>query len=139
IALDPPMVSRLGDPLALLHEWHDRLGEAHPVFELAFRVLEAARPAATRWALVHGDFRMGNLMVGAAGLTGVLDWELAHVGDPVEDLGWLCVPAWRFTRPDRPAAGLGGRGQLLAAYERHAGLAVGPSVLGWWGLAGALR
>jgi hypothetical protein len=109
------------------------------VFELAFRALEAARPAATRWALVHGDFRMGNLMVGAAGLKGVLDWELTHVGDPVEDLGWLCVPAWRFTRRDRPAAGLGGREQLLAAYEQHAGLAIEPSVLGWWELAGTLR
>ena len=137
--VDPAIVSRIEDPLALLHEWHDRLGEPHPVFELAFRVLEAGRPAATRWALVHGDFRMGNLMVGPAGLRGVLDWELAHVGDPVEDLWWLCVPAWRFTRPDRPAAGLGGREQLLAAYERHAGFAVEPSVLGWWELAGTLR
>ena len=136
---DPAIVSRVEDPLALLYEWHDRLGEPHPVFELAFRVLEAGRPAATRWALVHGDFRMGNLLVGPAGLRGVLDWELAHVGDPVEDLGWLCVPAWRFTRPDRPAAGLGGREQLLAAYERHAGLAIEPSVLGWWELAGTLR
>jgi hypothetical protein len=109
------------------------------VFELAFRVLEAARPAATRRVLVHGDFRMGNLMVGANGLNGVLDWELAHVGDPVEDLGWLCVPAWRFTRRDRPAAGLAEREQLLAAYERHAGLAVDPSELRWWELAGTLR
>jgi aminoglycoside phosphotransferase (APT) family kinase protein len=137
--VDPAIVSGIEDPLALLREWHDRLGEPHPVFELAFRVLEAARPAATRRALVHGDFRMGNLMVGASGLNGVLDWELTHVGDPVEDLGWLCVPAWRFTRPDRPAAGLGGREQLLAAYERHAGLAVDPSVLRWWELAGTLR
>ena len=137
--VDPAIVSRIEDPLALLHEWHDRLGEPHPVFELAFRVLEAARPAATRRALVHGDFRMGNLMVGARGLNGVLDWELTHVGDPVEDLGWLCVPAWRFTRPDRPAAGLSGREQLLAAYERHAGLAVDPAVLRWWELAGTLR
>ena len=136
---DPAIVSLIEDPLALLHEWHDRLGEPHPVFELAFRVLEATRPAATRRALVHGDFRMGNLMVGASGLNGVLDWELAHMGDPVEDLGWLCVPAWRFTRPDRPAAGLGGHEQLLAAYERHAGLAVDPSVLRWWELAGTLR
>jgi aminoglycoside phosphotransferase (APT) family kinase protein len=136
---DPAIVSRVEDPLALLYEWHDRLGEPHPVFELAFRALETARPAATPRALVHGDFRMGNLMVDASGLNGVLDWELAHVGDPVEDLGWLCVPAWRFTRPDRPAAGLGGREQLLAAYERHAGLAIEPSVLRWWELAGTLR
>ena len=69
----------------------------------------------------------------------MLDWELAHVGDPVEDLGWLCVPAWRFARPDRPAAGLGTREELLDAYERHAGVAVDPAALRWWELAGTLR
>src|SRR5262249_58247675 len=114
------------DAAAVVGEWHDRLGEPHPVFELAFRVLEAARPAATRRALVHGGFRMGNLMVGASGLNGVLDWELTHVGDPVEDLGWLCVPAWRFTRPDRPAAGLGGGRPPPRAHKPHPALAGGP-------------
>ena len=59
-------------------------------------------------------------------MTGVLDWELAHAGDPVEDLGWLCVPAWRFSRRDLPAAGLGTREELLAAYARHSGVA--PSI-----------
>jgi Ser/Thr protein kinase RdoA (MazF antagonist) len=127
------------DPLAVLREWHDRLGEPHPAFELAFRALESDRPPATRRTLVHGDFRIGNLMVGPSGLTGVLDWELAHVGDPVEDLGWLCVPAWRFGRPDRPAAGLATREELLDAYARHAGIAVEPAALRWWELAGALR
>jgi aminoglycoside phosphotransferase (APT) family kinase protein len=127
------------DPLALLRQWHDRLGEPHPAFELAFRVLESQRPAPARTSLVHGDFRMGNLMVDSDGLTGVLDWELAHVGDPVEDLGWLCVPAWRFQRPDRPAAGLGSREELLDAYERHAGIAIDPAALRWWELAGTLR
>ena len=78
-------------------------------------------------------------MVGPQGLTGVLDWELAHAGDPVEDLGWVCVPAWRFARRDRPAAGLGTRAQLLEAYERHSGVAVDPAALSWWELAGTLR
>jgi aminoglycoside phosphotransferase (APT) family kinase protein len=139
-------VPTIEDPLALLREWNDRLGEPHPAFELAFRALEAERPdagsetaAPPRHTLVHGDFRMGNLMIGSDGLTGVLDWELAHTGDPVEDLGWLCVPAWRFTRLDRPAAGLGTHEQLLAAYERHSGVAVDPAALRWWELAGTLR
>ena len=123
-----------------LREWHDRLGEPHPAFELAFRALGAQRPAATRRTLVHGDFRMGNLMVEPGGLTGVLDWELAHIGDPVEDLGWLCVPAWRFQRAGSP----GGRARRRArscssAYERHAGVAVDPAALRWWELAGTLR
>jgi hypothetical protein len=82
---------------------------------------------------------MGNLMVAPSGLTGVLDWELTHVGDPVEDLGWLCVPAWRFQRPDRPAAGLASRKDLLAHYELHAGMTVDPEALRWWELYGTVR
>jgi hypothetical protein len=82
---------------------------------------------------------MGNLMVERERVSGVLDWELTHIGDPVEDLGWLCVPAWRFTRPDLAAAGLGTREQLLSAYERHAGVAVPMAELRRWELAGTLR
>jgi aminoglycoside phosphotransferase (APT) family kinase protein len=137
--IDSQTLPAIEDPLALLREWHDRLGEPHPAFELAFKELEAARPQATRRTLVHGDFRMGNLMVDGSGLTGVLDWELTHAGDPLEDLGWLCVRAWRFERPDRPAAGLGSREQLQEAYERHAAAAVDPASLRWWELAGTLR
>jgi aminoglycoside phosphotransferase (APT) family kinase protein len=136
---DPALAPAVDDPLAQVRAWHDGLGEPHPTFELAFRALEAERPAAARRALVHGDFRMGNLMVGTDGVSGVLDWELAHLGDPLEDLGWLCVPAWRFDRPDRPAGGLGTREQLAAAYERHSGLQVDMTALGWWELAGTLR
>jgi hypothetical protein len=136
---DPALAPAVDDALGQVRGWHDGLGEPHPTFELAFRALEAERPPAPRRALVHGDFRMGNLMVGADGVTGVLDWELAHLGDPVEDLGWLCVPAWRFTRPDRPAGGLGTREELAAAYERHSGNAVDTATLAWWELAGTLR
>jgi len=125
-------------PLAQLHALHEHLGEPHPVFELAFRTLGTDRPAA-RTALVHGDFRMGNLMVDGDRVSGVLDWELTHLGDPVEDLGWLCVPAWRFSRPDLPAAGLGTREQLLAAYARHSGTSTTLEELRRWELAGTLR
>src|SRR3981081_4692632 len=83
-------------------------GKPHPTVELAFRALGPDRAPARR-TLVHGDFRVGNLMVAPGGVSAVLDWELAHVGDPLEDLGWLCVPAWRFGRPARPAARPGTR------------------------------
>ncbi len=136
---DPELAQPIEDPLGLIRQWHDRLAQPHPTFELAFRALAADPPPASRRTFVHGDFRMGNLMIDERGVTGVLDWELAHVGDPVEDLGWLCVPAWRFTRPDRPAAGLGSRAGLLAAYERHGGEPVDPAVLHFWELAGTLR
>jgi aminoglycoside phosphotransferase (APT) family kinase protein len=135
---DPALAPPVEDPLAALRQSYDSLGEPHPTFELAFRALETGPPPAPR-VLVHGDFRMGNLMVGERGVTGVLDWELTHLGDPIEDLGWLCVPAWRFGRPDRPAAGLGTREELATAYERHSGVAVDMEALRWWELAGTLR
>ena len=135
---DPSLAPPAQEPLGQLRALHDHLGELHPTFELAFRTLGPDRPAARR-TLVHGDFRMGNLMVDGDCLTGVLDWELTHIGDPIEDLGWLCVPAWRFSRPDLPAAGLGTREQLLAAYARHSGVLVSIEELRRWELAGTLR
>ena len=135
---DTSLAPAVAEPLAQLRALHDQLGEPHAVFELAFRELGADRPA-TRHALVHGDFRMGNLMIDGSDVTGVLDWELTHIGDPVEDLGWLCVPAWRFARPDLPAAGLGTREQLLDAYARHSGVSVPIDELRRWELTGTLR
>ncbi|TFH14372.1 MAG: phosphotransferase family protein, partial [Acidimicrobiales bacterium] len=73
----------------------DGLGQPHPVLELVRNWLLDFRPAAGRTSLVHGDFRLGNMIVGPEGLRAVIDWELAHLGDPMEDLGWLCVKAWR--------------------------------------------
>ncbi|MFL5885431.1 MAG: phosphotransferase family protein [Thermoleophilaceae bacterium] len=133
------VVPHATDPLADLRSMHDELGQSHPTFELAFRELDASRPATSRTCVVHGDFRMGNVLVGPDGVTAVLDWELTHAGDPLEDLGWICVPAWRFGRPDRPAAGLGSREQLVTAYERHAGTAVDREALRWWELFGRLK
>jgi aminoglycoside phosphotransferase (APT) family kinase protein len=125
-------------PLAALREQYERLDQPHPVFELAFRRLGGDQAPARR-TLVHGDFRLGNLLVARDGVSAVLDWELCHIGDPLEDLGWLCVPAWRFTRPERPAAGLGSREQLAAAYSRHSGHEVDMAALARWELAGTLR
>src|SRR3546814_11752293 len=98
----------------------DTLGEPHPAFELGFRWLEANRPATTTVGVVHGDFRLGNLLVDQEGLRAVLDWELAHLGDPLEDLGWFCVRAWRFGSP-LPAGGLATREDGVSAYEAASG------------------
>ncbi|UUY04272.1 phosphotransferase family protein [Svornostia abyssi] len=127
------------DQLVLLRHLHDGFGQPHPVFDLAFRRLEATRPPAGETTVVHGDFRLGNLLVEESGLTGVLDWELAHLGDPASDLGWLCVRAWRFGRPDRPAAGLGSRAALLDAYARASGRDVSAETLAWWEMLATLR
>lgn len=116
----------------------DLYGEPHPTFELAFRWLEANRPAPTTATLVHGDFRLGNVMVGEDGLRAVLDWELAHVGDPMEDLGWLCAKAWRFGSR-KPVAGVGEYQQLFDAYAEASGIPVDPEVVRWWEVLGTLK
>ena len=115
------------------------LGEPHPLFELALRWLRSNAAAGRRPRLVHGDFRVGNVIVGAEGLRAVLDWELAHVGDPAEDLGWFCVRAWRFGNDDRPAGGLGSREELVEAYVAGGGEPVDAGELRFWEIYGSLR
>src|SRR3972149_2801870 len=98
-------------------ERHERIYRAvtpdpHPAFELAFRWLRTRAPPASRVTLVHGDYRIGNVIFGPEGARAILDWELAHIGDPVEDLGWLCVRSWRFGNDELPAGGVGTREEL---------------------------
>ena len=113
--------------------------EPHPAFEIALRWLRGRQPACANVALVHGDFRIGNVMVGEEGLRAVLDWELAHVGDPFEDLGWLCVRSWRFGVDHLPLGGIGRREELFEAYAKASGRAVDPDVVRFWEVYGNLR
>ena len=126
----PPM-----DPAAALAELRARFlayGGDRPVLALALRWLEANLPAPIKPQLLHGDFRLGNLLVEHGRLTGVLDWELAHLGDFHEDLAFGCMTVWRFARPDRPAFGLGAIAALVAAYQAHGGAPVDPARLRFW-------
>ncbi|TMG03352.1 MAG: phosphotransferase family protein [Chloroflexi bacterium] len=113
--------------------------EPHPAFELAFRWLRQHLPPATETTLVHGDYRIGNVIFGPEGVRAVLDWELAHVGDPMEDLGWICVRSWRFGNDDRPIGGLGAREELWTAYEAAGGREVNREAVRWWEVFGNLR
>jgi aminoglycoside phosphotransferase (APT) family kinase protein len=126
------------EPLATLRATLDRLGEPHPALELGLARLAASRPASSVECVVHGDFRLGNWMVDDHGLAGVLDWELAHLGDPAEDLGWMCVRSWRFGAP-LPVAGVGTREQLLSDYAAAGGDAIDMTTLRWWEAYGTLR
>lgn len=110
-----------------------------PVFELTFRWLRANMPAEAPLKLVHGDFRNGNLLIGADSVNAVLDWELAHVGDPMQDLGWLCVNSWRFGEIEKPVGGFGQREDLFAGYEAAAGERVDPARVRFWEVLGVLR
>jgi aminoglycoside phosphotransferase (APT) family kinase protein len=152
------LAAQLGEALAALHripvgaapdlEQHDQveqyrsvldaLGEPHPAIELGLRWLDQNRPPSERTTVVHGDFRLGNLIVGPDGLRAVLDWEIAHLGDPLEDLGWLCVRAWRFGAP-KPVGGFGEYEQLFAAYEAASGTTIDPDVVRWWEILGTLK
>jgi len=110
-----------------------------PVFELALRWLRDRDPGPSpEVTLVHGDFRHGNLIIGPEGLRAVLDWELAHTGDPMEDLGWICVNSWRFGEIDKPVGGFGAREELFAGYE-STGRRVDPERVKFWEVMGTLR
>jgi len=110
-----------------------------PVFELALRWLADHDPGPpVEVTLVHGDFRHGNLIIGSDGVRAVLDWELAHVGDPMEDLGWICVNSWRFGEIDRPVGGFGSREELFAGYE-EVGRRVDARRVRFWEVMGTLR
>ena len=112
--------------------------DPHPAFELAFRWLARRPPAPRRLGVVHGDYRMGNVIVGTDGLRAVIDWELTHVGDPMEDVGWLCVRSWRFGA-SAPVGGLCDRATFFDAYAQAGGDAVDPEVVRWWELFGNLK
>jgi len=113
--------------------------DPHPAIELALRWLAARVPAAPpARRLVHGDFRIGNVIFGPEGLRAVLDWELTRIGDPMEDLGWLCVKAWRFGSP-HPVAGVGDYAELADAYEAASGIAVDVDVVRWWEVLGTMK
>ena len=116
------------------------LDRPQPVFELALSWLDRRKPAPTATpVLVHGDYRTGNYLADESGVTAILDWEGAHLGDPVEDLGWLCVKSWRFGAVDRPAGGFGSREELWSAYQRAGGIAVDPARAHWWEVFGTVR
>lgn len=124
-------------------EWRqrlDELGDTTATFEWAFRWLEANRPAPSAIRLVHGDFRMGNLIVDGSTLAAVLDWEAVHIGEVYEDLAWFCVRAWRFGAPAELAAGgLGTIEDFVSAYEQAGGTAVDRKALRWWQVLGTLK
>jgi aminoglycoside phosphotransferase (APT) family kinase protein len=126
------------DQVAQFRAVLDASGQPHPAFELGFRHLEATRPPPSAATVVHGDFRLGNLIVGTDGLRAVLDWELVHLGDPLEDLSWLCVKSWRFGAAPR-VGGFGEVPDLVGAYEEASGRTVDLDALRWWETLGTLK
>ncbi|RAK68474.1 phosphotransferase family protein [Phenylobacterium kunshanense] len=115
-------------------------GAQRPVLELAFQYLRKRIPEPVEPVLLHGDFRNGNIMFDPeTGVAAVLDWELAHLGDPAEDMGWICTNSWRFGRPDRPVGGFGDYADLLAGYAAAGGKPIELSRVRFWQMLGSLR
>lgn len=115
-------------------------GAERPILELAFQYLRKHIPDPVEPVLLHGDFRNGNIMFDPElGVSAVLDWELAHVGDPAEDMGWICTNSWRFGRPDRPVGGFGEYADLLAGYASAGGGAIELPRVRFWQMLGSLR
>jgi aminoglycoside phosphotransferase (APT) family kinase protein len=124
--------------IALYRDVYDSFDHPVPTLEVAFRWAEDHLPAPARTAVTHGDFRLGNLICGEQRIHAVLDWELVHIGDPMQDLGWLCVKTWRFGGAE-PVGGIGKRADLFSAYERATGMAVDPAAVHFWEVWGSIR
>lgn len=139
-SIEPASIPNIAytDQVAHYLEALDTLGQPHPAFELAVRWLDANRPPMVDDVVVHGDFRLGNVIVDETGLQAVLDWELVHLGDPMEDLGWMCVKSWRFGS-SMPAAGVGEYEDLFAAYEAAGGGPVDADIVRWWEVLGTTK
>jgi aminoglycoside phosphotransferase (APT) family kinase protein len=135
-----PLVPPARAEVAKLRKTLDGASEPRPALEYIARWLDAhAPPPPPALALVHGDFRTGNYMVEGGRLTGVLDWEFAHWGDGVEDLGWFCARCWRAGNDTLHAGGIAARADLLAGYNALADRRIAESELAYWEILGAAR
>ena len=128
----PVPVMDTAEALGELRRRFFEYGGDRPILALALKWLEANLPPPVRPRLVHGDFRLGNLMFEHGRVTGVLDWELAHLGDWHEDLAFGCMTVWRFSRPDRPGYGLTSIKELVEAYEAAGGETFDPARFRFW-------
>ncbi len=141
--LDGVLPAVTGDPaVAQIEEWErqlDEIGEPLPAVELGLRWLRANAPVPAPSRLVHGDFRLGNFIVDENGLAAVIDWELSHLGDPAEDIGWLCIRSWRFGNDDRQVAGVGDLGEFISAYGAAGGAPVDRDRVRYWEAFGNVK
>jgi aminoglycoside phosphotransferase (APT) family kinase protein len=126
------------DALVHVRAQLDLLLQPSPVFELTYAWLDSHRQPSGRVAVVHRDCRNGNIIVGTDGLRAILDWEVAHIGDPMEDVAWMCVRMWRFRNDALEVGGFATRDDLRAGYE-EAGGAWDEASFFWWKLYSTLR
>ncbi len=114
--------------------------EPQPIARAAIRRLRRnPPPPARRIAMVHGDYRTGNFLHDGAGtIRAILDWEMAHLGDPLEDLAWALDPLWHSANPERPG-GMIAKADAIALWERETGMTVDVAALAWWEMFASLK
>lgn len=112
-----------------------------PGLTASLRWLEQNQPPPPpKLYLLHGDFRIGNLIVDEEeGLAAVIDWEFAHLGDPLEDLAWPLVRDWRFGKDELRLGGIADAQPYLDAYAAHSGLDVAPEAVAYWEIMGNMK
>jgi aminoglycoside phosphotransferase (APT) family kinase protein len=128
-----------GDVIARFYDELDSVEEPHPAIELGLAWVRERLPEERAPAFCHGDWRIGNLAVDAGGLVAVLDWEFAHLGDPVEDVAWPLVRAWRFGADERRLGGVGDVEPYLERYNALTGRDVELAELLVWEVLGNVK
>ena len=127
------------DQLEDLYSTYESFEQPSPVFEYAYLWLKEQDFGNFQESLVHGDFRLGNIIVNADGLQSIIDWELAHIGNPLQDLGWVCGNSWRFGKNDKVVGGFGELEDLLEGYNSISKLKVNKEMVRCWQVFGTFR
>lgn len=117
----------------------DALKVKSPTWEWCLRWAQNHLPQATPACYIHGDYRIGNVLVDDGGLSAVIDWEFGHLGDRNEELAYICMRDWRFGNGNLHFAGISDRETFLQAYEAHSGLVVHRPSVDWWEIMGNIR
>jgi aminoglycoside phosphotransferase (APT) family kinase protein len=128
-----------GDQIERFYAELDSVGEPHPAIELGLHWVKQRMRAPRELVVVHGDWRIGNIAVDERGIVAVLDWEFAHLADPVEDLAWPLVRAWRFGADDKHLGGVADLDRYLDRYAELTGLEVSRDELHVWEVFGNVK
>jgi aminoglycoside phosphotransferase (APT) family kinase protein len=127
------------DQLEDLYSTYQSFEQPSPVFEYAYLWLKEQDFSNFQESLVHGDFRLGNIIVNGEGLQSIIDWELAHIGNPLQDLGWVCGNSWRFGNNDKVVGGFGELEDLLEGYNSISKFQVNKEMVKCWQVFGTFR
>ena len=134
-----PSTTHARDNIAHYRNYLDQLSDSFPALEWGLRWCEVHAPAHEETTFIHRDYRTGNYLVHEGRLAGVLDWEFAAFGNPLEDIGWIFAKCWRFAGRSKPAGGIADAQDFLVPYESASGRTVAPAALVYWQVMAHIR